>query len=122
MVENSDDPNTVRWILGFQFCESEYDVTSKTICSELRGTNLIGILKTFLPLLIPVNIFLHNMNFNMVYVSVKIYTIVNLSLLFFHLNNDNIDMKTIFIYYLYLLVYFDPVNALSYMNFILITE
>jgi hypothetical protein len=122
MVENSNDPNTIRWMLGFQFCDSEYDVTSKTICSELRGANLIYILKTFLPLLIPTNIILHFVDWGQVYVSVKYYIILNLSLLFFHFNNDNIDVKTFFIYYVYLLVYLDPVNALSYMNYILITE
>lgn len=121
-VENSNDINTIRWMLGFQFCDSEYDIISRTICSELRGTNLIGMFKTFLPLLVSVNIFLHMVRYEIVYLDIKYYLIINLSLLLFHLNNDNIDMKTVFIYYLYLLVYFDPLNALSYMNFILITE
>jgi len=51
-VERTTDPNSVRWMLGFQYCSGEYSQTAKSLTSELRGSNLTHICDIFVPRII----------------------------------------------------------------------
>lgn len=48
-VEASEDENTVRWILGFQYFSGKYPEKKISLCSELRGATIIECIKLFLP-------------------------------------------------------------------------
>lgn len=48
-VEPSGDPNTVRWMLGFQYFSGKYPDKARSLCSELRGANISKCIQLFLP-------------------------------------------------------------------------
>ena len=51
-VGQSGDPNTVRWMLGFQYVAGKYPKKSRSLCSELRGADISEYKKIFLPKII----------------------------------------------------------------------
>lgn len=51
-VEPSGDPNTVRWMLGFQYFSGKYPEKARSLCSELRGANMSTCIKLFVPKMI----------------------------------------------------------------------
>jgi hypothetical protein len=49
-VEPSNDPNTKRYMVGFQYIKAESDqIEQSTLCNQLRGTSIQTILQLFLP-------------------------------------------------------------------------
>jgi hypothetical protein len=49
-VEPSNDPNTKRYLVGFQYIKADSDqIEKKTLCNQLRGTSILTILQLFLP-------------------------------------------------------------------------
>jgi hypothetical protein len=126
-VENSNDENTVRWMLGFQFCDSEYDINSKTICSELRGASVKDIILTFLPNILQVVLYLqlYSHYYSHILIGSTIfnsYIYINLIVFFHSLWYNKIDIKTYLIFYIYTLVYLDVLSSFGYISYILITE
>ena len=51
-VGQSGDPNTIRWMLGFQYIAGKYPRKARSLCSELRGTDTFKLTRIFLPKLI----------------------------------------------------------------------
>ena len=45
MVDKSNDPNTIRWMLGFQYIEQGALPEEKSFCSEFRGQTTVGIVR-----------------------------------------------------------------------------
>ena len=121
-VDEIKDANTIRWMLGFQYCDSEYDVDSKSLCSELRGESLKGIIITFFPNIFPVIGLLQLFNYQQLFIDYRIYALLNIILLYYNLIKKNIDIKTYCIFYIYTLVYLSPISSLGYINYLLITE
>ena len=122
MVENSNDKNTIRWMLGYQFCESEFKIDHKSLCSEFRGASIFTIIRTFIPLILPVIILMKINIIKIYYQDIKNYILINLLILIYKLLKTNLDLKTYIIYYFYTLVYFDPISSFGYISYILLTE
>lgn len=47
-VDIADDDNMERWMLGFQFYSGEYASLSRSFCSELRGKDVMLVVKTLI--------------------------------------------------------------------------
>ena len=95
---------------------------SKSLCSELRGESLKGIITTFFPNIYPVIGLLQLFNYQLLFIDYRIYAVINIILLYYNLIKKNIDVKTYCIYYIYTLVYLSPISSLGYINYLLITE
>ena len=122
MVENSNDKYTIRWMLGFQFCEFLDKKKEKSLCSELRGANIFTILKIFIPIILPIIIIIKFNPIKTFDIYLNYYLIINIILLMYMFIKNKVDLKTYITYYIYNLIYFDPISSFGYINYILITE
>lgn len=122
MVENSNDKYTIRWMLGFQFCEFLDKKKEKSLYSELRGANIFTILKIFIPIILPIIIIIKFNPIKTFDIYLNYYLIINIILLMYMFIKNKVDLKTYITYYIYNLIYFDPISSFGYINYILITE
>ncbi len=121
MVENSNDTHSMRWMLGYQFCEIE-DNIHKSICSEFRGATTYTIMTTFLQTILPSLLLIKIFSFKIINSDLLLYIFINLFILWYNISNNHIDIKTYIIYYIYTLIYLDPTTSFGYISYILITE
>jgi len=126
-VESTNDKYTIRWMLGYQFCEIEYGEHNieKSLCSEFRGQSILTIIYQFIPLIIPVALILKIMNFMNTWklnVNSIYYIYLHFFIVYYKIKTTHLNLKTYILYYLYTLVYYEPMLSLSYINYILLTE
>jgi len=134
-VEESGDPNTVRWMLGFQYVAGKYPKKCRSICSELRGANISKLIKIFLPKLIIMIILVQGSNifFPKLLINLKTYlivfliiTIISFILPKYTKNIGTGIVSTIYSISVFTFIlnchYFNPLISIGYNSYLLLTE
>lgn len=134
-VEPSGDPNTVRWMLGFQYFSGKYPEKARSLCSELRGANIRKCIKLFVPkmMLLAVAVQGSNLIFPEVIISMNNYIISTSGIIASSyilpkytttIGTGIISTNYSIFSYLFImnLHYFSPFISIGHLSYLLLTE
>lgn len=134
-VEPSGDPNTVRWMLGFQYFSGKYPDKARSFCSELRGANILTCIKLFLPKMFLLTFAVQGSNLILpeIIISTKNYIIIPSGIILMsyflpkHTNTIGTGIiSTNYSIFSYLLImnlhYFSPFISIGHLSYLLLTE
>ena len=135
MIKSSNDNNTVRWVLGFQYTAGSYPKMSRSLCSELRGATVNKLISIFLPKIILLLLVVHISKhlFPNLRINTKYYLLLSISIIAISyilpkytktIGTGIVSTNySILAFLLFLTIHhFDPLISIGYLSYLLFTE
>ena len=133
-VEPSNDPNTKRYLVGFQYIKIDSDqIELPSLCNKLRGTSIYKIIQTIIPYGIYYNMFRYLNKISISnYIPYQFQLSIDILLICIGLKYSTIipignqipnTLHSIFIFYLFVYIMtFDHILALNIISYIITSE